>query len=221
MEVKNEHIRHRDRIALSCRGWRGLFVFWLDRGRGDGGDYTQQGGKMPAINVYPQFKPLIEKGLKTSTIRKQKIVNGKPRYRVGQSLYFYTGLRTKKAEKFFETTIGSVQNIIIDSKTCDVWIEDDSPLVSSVLEELVKTEGFIGDKTETLNACSFFRFFESRYGEIFKGVLIRWNPLVRTYTCPECGWSGSDEEVEVRFDYTEYGHCEDYYCPECDYEFDE
>jgi hypothetical protein len=62
---------------------------------------------MPSIN-FTVFVDKVEQGIKRCSIRAGH------RFKVGDTLYLYTGMRTKACRKLFITTCTSVTDILID-----------------------------------------------------------------------------------------------------------
>lgn len=119
--------------------------------------------KMPALNFKKQFAQLVESSEKRQTIRalRKDGKNPKP----GQTLYFYTGQRTKACRKLGEAICKSVEQICINgSRDISVASTD-----LSTKEELalIKADGF-----ENIN--QFYEFFENTHGLPFFGLLIKW-----------------------------------------------
>ena len=85
---------------------------------------------MPALNFKAEFAPLVESGEKRQTIRKLRKDGRDPK--VGDALYLYTGMRTKKCRKLGIAPCESVQPIEIDEYGC-LWLQcpehEDSLLV--------------------------------------------------------------------------------------------
>lgn len=119
---------------------------------------------MPAFNFQPRFADLVESGQKTQTIR--KTLRGK----VGDTVYLYTGQRTKNCRKLGEGRIVSIQAINIQQNVIFVgdWIlsekQDDS---------LASADGF-ADRSEMLD------WFKKQHGLPFDGFLYKWVKWVKT-----------------------------------------
>lgn len=67
---------------------------------------------MPAINFKKQFAPAVESGEKRQTIRARRQDGRDPV--AGQTLYLYTGIRTKGCRKLGEVTCKETQQITIE-----------------------------------------------------------------------------------------------------------
>lgn len=115
---------------------------------------------MPAINFKKQFAELIESGEKRQTIRPLRKRPIKP----GETLFLYTGLRTKQSRKLKEVVCKNVSPVIIGPG----WIElNERMLDMKETYEVARRDGFI-------KLLSFFNFFRKQYGSPFYGVLIQW-----------------------------------------------
>lgn len=118
---------------------------------------------MPALNFKKEFAPKVERREKRQTIRALRKDGRNPR--PGQTLYLYTGMRTKYCKKLDEVICKSVESIIINydftvmirDEWLNVWQE----------KELAKNDGFnsYGD---------FIDFFRKTHGLPFYGLLIKW-----------------------------------------------
>jgi protein gp37 len=76
---------------------------------------------MPALNFKKQFAPLVETFKKRQTIRALRKDNRNPR--PGQTLYLYTGMRTKGCKKLGEATCKKVTQITIEANNIIVGVE--------------------------------------------------------------------------------------------------
>ena len=128
---------------------------------------------MPAYNFMKQFAPLIENGVKTTTIRKRR----KRPTRPGDTLYLYTGMRTKDCRKLLETECVAVLPITINRTPQDdeMIVLDGAPMVGWEIDALVHDD--VGD---LLSISEFVDFFDDHYGLPFDGVWITWNPRYRS-----------------------------------------
>ena len=115
---------------------------------------------MPAYNFKREFAPAVESGQKRQTIRKKR----KRPTRVGETLYLYTGMRTKGCRKLKETTCTASEPIYIDINHIFVGEHE---LNRGEEIQLAKDDGFDSH-------AAFMQFFENHYGLPFKGVLIKW-----------------------------------------------
>jgi len=116
---------------------------------------------MPAYNFQEQFAEDIEVGRKRQTIRRKR----KRPTRPGDTLYLYTGLRTKRCRKLREAVCKSVVGITISPAF--VVTLGGLRLYWSDATRLAQDDGFN-------NLVDFCRFFERHYGLPFGGELIKW-----------------------------------------------
>ena len=121
---------------------------------------------MPAISFQERFANAVEAHVKSQTIRR---VWKRP-IKVGDTLYLYTGMRTKHCRKLRTVvcldcrpiTISEHSiSIVTDGDTLGVWPE------GGPLEWLAHQDGF--DSWEEMRD-----WFNARYGLPFEGVLITW-----------------------------------------------
>ena len=118
---------------------------------------------MPALNFKTQFAEKVESREKRQTIRALR-KDGRDT-KTGDTLYFYTGMRTKSCRKLGAARAGGVYDIRI--------YQNRSVILSGVLlshdqvKELAIADGF---------PCKddFIDFFETTHGLPFKGKLIKW-----------------------------------------------
>jgi uncharacterized protein YqfB (UPF0267 family) len=125
---------------------------------------------MPLYNFQPRFVPLILSGQKTHTIRAKRKRQTLP----GDTLYLYTGLRQKGAQRLLVTQCTRVQNIEIrDTKAIGFLIViDDDWLSTDEKDSLALRDGFE-------NQWDMLRFWDGRLP--FKGDIIYWkSPLTNT-----------------------------------------
>lgn len=117
---------------------------------------------MPAYNFKKEFAPLVESGQKRQTIRQRR----KRPTKVGDTLYLYTGMRTRDCRKLRETICINVKRIKITNN--GVNLGNQYLYISHKEEdELAKADGF-----ESYSAFKYF--FETHYSLPFIGVLIQW-----------------------------------------------
>ncbi len=119
---------------------------------------------MPLLGFKKQFAPLVENGTKRQTIRAKRRDGKDPR--VGETLYLYTGLRTKKCRKLGEEICKSVEEIMIDHHGINVagkWLS------VSERDALAQADGFPSYK-------EMKEFFEKVHGleDEFSKLLIKW-----------------------------------------------
>lgn len=109
---------------------------------------------MTAFNFKPEFIPLIEAGIKTSTIRKKK------RGAVGRKMQLYTGQRTKACRLIKEVDCTAIYPFSINESRLVTCPHPDAVY-------LWRQEGFT-------NPNDFIDFFEKQYGLPFHGYLHEW-----------------------------------------------
>lgn len=117
---------------------------------------------MPALNFQARFADLVESGEKRQTIRALRKDGRDPK--PGDTLYLYTGMRTKACRKLLEAECRSARPVtILDVGVC---LGDDLPRRAE-RESLARADGF---DTES----EMVRWFQKTHGLPFKGLLIRW-----------------------------------------------
>lgn len=114
---------------------------------------------MPALNYENRFATDVESGRKRSTIRAKR----KHPIRIGQTLYHYTGMRTKACRKLRED-ICTMEREIHINKGCVKL--DGVSLASEAIEKLAKADGFE-------SKAAFYAYFE-KAGFPFRGQLVEW-----------------------------------------------
>lgn len=106
---------------------------------------------MPALPFQPKLKPAILNGTKPGTVRQVRLKNPiKP----GDTLYHFTGMRTKKCKKFHTNKCVAVFDIHIDCIHRSITIEG-VKLVPIVAHWFAVTD-IAGTEAE------FFEFFEKQ-----------------------------------------------------------
>ena len=120
---------------------------------------------MPALNFKAQFAPLVESREKKQTIRQ---VWKRP-IKVGDTLYLYTGMRTKECRKLLEAECMVISGFRIgaDWESRIVTVNGDK-LSHDDLYSLAVRDGFP-------DIIAFEWFFIEQYGLPFAGVLIEWD----------------------------------------------
>lgn len=117
---------------------------------------------MPAINFQSRFAADVESGRKYTTIRKRG------RAAPGQTLYLFTGQRTKRCRRIGEALCLGVTSFFINtSGTC--WLGG-FILLADELESLARL-----DTAGQMGASEFVEFFRAAYGLPFDGELIIWS----------------------------------------------
>ena len=117
---------------------------------------------MPALNFKKEFAEQVKSGKKRQTIRALR-KKGNPQK--GQTLYLYTGMRTKGCKKLGEATCKSVEQITIEENR-DIIIGVEH-LTEFEIYELAINDGFFGQVV-------FYQFFKKTHGLPFHGLLIKW-----------------------------------------------
>lgn len=116
---------------------------------------------MPALNFKKQFAHAVTLGEKRQTIRAKR----KHPIKVGDKLYLYTGMRTKKCVRLRVATCSEVHDIKIAEASC--WV-DGRWLALHEIKDLAAADGF-------MDAPTFCDFFRATHGLPFTGQLIKWN----------------------------------------------
>lgn len=119
---------------------------------------------MPALNFQARFAPLVESGEKTQTIRAFRKDGRDPK--PGDTLYLFTGMRTKACRKLGEATCADALPIEILTGRCIVL--HGGPLAPGYADALAILDGF-GSAGEMMD------WFEKTHGLPFEGLLIRWD----------------------------------------------
>ncbi len=127
---------------------------------------------MPALNFHSRFAPLVESGLKRQTIRATR----KRPIRVGDTLFLYTGMRTKHCRRLMVARCSFVAEIRIQ-KDPDMAHFDPSPIAYP----LVYMDGWRGCSALSIAIADGFNslaemvsWFHETHGLPFVGQLIRW-----------------------------------------------
>jgi hypothetical protein len=123
---------------------------------------------VPLVTVAPEFADRVERGEKTQTIRAYRKDGRDPK--VGDRLYFWTGLRQrkKKARKLGEGIVESVTPIEIRKRR--IWVGRGIRKTCLMLHEawhVALRDGF--DSPEAMTA-----WFDRVHGLPFRGLVIRW-----------------------------------------------
>lgn len=120
---------------------------------------------MPAINYQERFAPKVESGEKRQTIRPKRKREIKP----GDTLYHYTGMRTKQCRKLRTDVCLECRPITIDKSSMSILQDGTLHVfpVGTFLNWFAWRDGF--------NKWPEMRdWFKKRYGLPFEGVLITW-----------------------------------------------
>ena len=100
---------------------------------------------MPALNFKLQFAEAVRNKTKRQTIRKLRVVP----IRLGDTLYLYTGMRTKSCEKIGETFCRAAVPILIDGPIIKLAGRE---LPIKERSALAVNDGFL----DALEMCAFF-----------------------------------------------------------------
>ena len=123
---------------------------------------------MVAINFTGRFADLVEQGRKFQTIRRLR-KDRRPPCKVGDTLTFYRGLRTKRARKIGEDVCTSLELVRISA--CGAVIKVDNRILTVGKEDrLAVDDGF-------LTARQLIAWIDKTHGLPFEGWLIKWRPL--------------------------------------------
>jgi hypothetical protein len=115
---------------------------------------------MPAINFKQRFASAVSNGEKCQTIRKPR----KRQIVPGDTLYLYTGMRTKKVQKLLEAECLAVLPISIWKSSVRL---DGVYLQANEIENVAELDGFATTK-------EFYEFFRANHGLPFEGKVIKW-----------------------------------------------
>jgi len=118
------------------------------------------GVTMPAINFKRKFTAPVASGKKRQTIRKRR----KRPILKGDTLYLYSGMRTKQVLKLRDAKCIAVLPIVITKSLVTL---DSKVLNIGEIDRLAKLDGFT--TTE-----AFFQFFSDNYDFPFTGEVIKW-----------------------------------------------
>lgn len=118
---------------------------------------------MPAYNFKEEFANIVQRGFKNQTIRSRR----KRPTVVGDVLYLYTGMRTKKCRKLCEAECTKVTPVVIAERKLIVNGEE---VTGEALERMRYDDGFN-------SVDEFFDFFEEAYGKepLTDMELIQWH----------------------------------------------
>ena len=117
---------------------------------------------MPALNFQAQFAPLVESGEKCQTIRAYRKDGRDPK--PGDTLYLYTGQRTRRCRKLGEAVCKSTERVGISD--LGIIVGDDLPPCDE-RDAIAVADGFS-------NEWRLIQWFKKTHGLPFEGLLIRW-----------------------------------------------
>lgn len=116
---------------------------------------------MPAINFQKQFSIAVESGAKRQTIRKRR----KRPFRAGDTLYLYTGMRTKYCKKLRTEICQSALDI--DIAPSGIILNGDE-LYGKAADDIAVMDGF-------QSFGEMLQWLEAHHGLPFRnGQLITW-----------------------------------------------
>ena len=121
---------------------------------------------MALISFKKKFAGLVESGIKRQTIRQER----KRPFIKGETLYLYTGLRTKACRKLGEAVCKNVTEIIIFNNgfvLVPFGAVQNQYISKKVLNAMAVADGF-------KNWEEFKDFFQTNYSLPFNGLLIEW-----------------------------------------------
>ena len=118
---------------------------------------------MPALNYQKQFADDVESGKKRQTVRAFRKDGRDPK--PGQTLFHYTGMRTKACRKLREDVCLDVRQVTIEN---DQRVTVGAAALNwPEVKAFAKEDGFE-------STADFFDFFENTHGLPFNGLLIEW-----------------------------------------------
>ena len=120
---------------------------------------------MPALNFQARFAQLVKSGKKCQTIRKRRRDGRDPK--PGDTLYLYTGMRTKRCRKLREAICTSVGPVEINGPAFG------GLLIGSLMGSDVKPDTF-AKRDGFKNFEEMVEWFDKVYGLPFEGLVIRW-----------------------------------------------
>ena len=119
---------------------------------------------MPAISFEKQFVEKIKSNEKRQTIRAMR----KRPFKVGDHLYLFNGLRTKKCKRIGES------NCI---KVCDIKIEKENITIDG--EKITRYEKLILATNDGFaSENEMMEWFEKKHGLPFVGQIIFWDKCI-------------------------------------------
>ncbi len=123
---------------------------------------------MPALNFQKQFSSLVESGQKCQTIRAKRKDGRDPK--VGQTLYLYTGMRTKACRKLGEAVCTSVWpfELALTEQGGLFWILGEECQTNEECTAIAVADGFV-------DQFAMVDWFKKTHGLPFEGYLIKWD----------------------------------------------
>lgn len=119
---------------------------------------------MPALNFQKQFAPDVKSGKKRQTIRAPR----KNPIKEGDTLYLYTGMRTKQCEKLKEVECTGVVDFRIIANGAGCTVGQHSLYYLDQLDSIADADGF-------LDWFEMVKWFSQTHGLPFEGNLILWS----------------------------------------------
>ncbi len=127
---------------------------------------------MPALNFQAQFAQAVEDGAKRQTIRAFRKDKRDPK--VGQTLYLYTGMRTKACRKLGEAECIDVVPLDLGPFGVQLDTAEGATLLRvpcPALTRFAQDDGFA-------SWPEMAAWFDKVHGLPFRGLLIRWGDVV-------------------------------------------
>jgi len=119
---------------------------------------------MPALNYQARFAPLVESGQKRQTIRAMR----KRPFVAGDTLYHYTGMRTKACRKLLESVCHDAVVIEMGGAPNQEWVMlNRIYLDADDIFLIARADGF-------QCGVDMLDWFRKVHGFPFKGQLVRW-----------------------------------------------
>lgn len=116
---------------------------------------------MPSLNFMEQFADDVESGQKLQSIRATN------RFKVGDTVYLYTGMRQKGCRKLGEGIVTEVYPIKIESDTFGICNRKRFQFGKCAKRSFAKKDGFT-------NWAAMRDWFSKTHGLPFRGWLIKW-----------------------------------------------
>lgn len=127
---------------------------------------------MPALNFQKQFAPLVESGEKRQTIRAYRKDGRDPK--PGDTLYLYTGMRTKACRKLGEVECKSASEVMVFRRGAVMKNPDDESDRIIRNDENFDAADAFAEEDGFGSMAEMAAWFEKTHGLPFEGLLIRW-----------------------------------------------
>ena len=121
---------------------------------------------MPSLNFSPEFAANVAGGTKTQTIR----ALGKRRWKVGDRVVCFTGMRHKGCRRLCEGIVSRVLIVRLSGKGVQIGGKYGSYVPPITAQKIATLDGF-----PDFNAM--LHWFAKKHGLPFTGQLIRWIPI--------------------------------------------